>query len=506
MNGGADVAAEGAGRRDSDGQIEGQAPPVPPRTAPARGTRELLLATAERLFAERGVHAVSNRQIGEAAGQGNNTAVSYHFGSKQELVRAIMRQHSEAIDVIRARLIAAIRDPEDLREWVVVAVRSVTEHLEGLGRPSWYARFVAQITADPALHQLDTEAHLAAAPSLRRLREGMAACLPDLPEELGAARGTMTRHLITQTTVDRERQLAEHPETTPGSWEDTADALIEAILAIWRAPAAGDASSAERRGSPTGSEVVWPPSAESEMLGFARRMREEFSRFMMEYRFAVDEVLTKVTILREEFLHLHRYNPIEHVVSRVKTPASILEKVARKGVEPSLPTIRERITDIAGIRITCSFIADTYRLLDALTSQDDIRVIEVKDYIAAPKSNGYKSLHAIIEIPVFLSTGAVPVIVEVQIRTIAMDFWASLEHKIFYKYDGEVPDHLAADLADAAAVAEQLDQRMEQLHAEVHGATESADAEPASGGEIDETLLRRLWELSRPPGDSAGTA
>ncbi|WP_420842419.1 GTP pyrophosphokinase [Glycomyces paridis] len=232
------------------------------------------------------------------------------------------------------------------------------------------------------------------------------------------------------------------------------------------------------------------------MLEFAHQIREDFGRFMMEYRFAVDEVLTKVTILREEFRHLHRYNPIEHVTSRLKTPESILEKVARRGYAPTLPSIRANVTDIAGIRITCAFMADTYRILDALTSQHDVRVVAVKDYIAEPKPNGYKSLHAIIEVPVFLSTGAVPVIVEVQIRTIAMDFWASLEHKIFYKYDGEVPEHLAAELAAAAGAAEQLDRRMEQLHAEVHGPIDAYDAEPPSLPRLDDQLLQRLWALS----------
>lgn len=244
---------------------------------------------------------------------------------------------------------------------------------------------------------------------------------------------------------------------------------------------------------------------DSDMIAFAKRSRHDFSRFMMEYQFAVDEVLTKVSILRREFLHMRRYNPIEHVTSRVKPPGSILDKVARRGLDPSLPSIRENITDIAGIRITCSFIADTYKVLEALTSQNDVEVLEVKDYIARPKPNGYKSLHAIIEIPVFLSTGAVPVIVEVQIRTIAMDFWASLEHKIFYKYDGAVHTHLVADLASAAEAAEQLDQRMEQLHAEVHGAPEAIDAEPE---EIDEALIERLWELSQrfseTPSDESG--
>lgn len=242
-------------------------------------------------------------------------------------------------------------------------------------------------------------------------------------------------------------------------------------------------------------------TTDANMIAFARRMREDFARFMMEYQFAADEVLTKVMILRKEFLHLHHYNPIEHVVSRIKTPESILDKVSRRGLEPSLDSIRENITDIAGIRITCSFIADTYRVLKTLTSQDDVRVLTVKDYIAQPKPNGYKSLHAIIEVPVFLSTGPVPVIVEVQIRTIAMDFWASLEHKIFYKYDGAVPAHLADELTEAAGAAEHLDRRMEQLHAEVHGSAAAAGAGPSTG-EIDEALLRRLWELSQQHTDA----
>lgn len=230
------------------------------------------------------------------------------------------------------------------------------------------------------------------------------------------------------------------------------------------------------------------------MLAFARSLRRDFTRFIMEYRFGVDEVLTKVTILREEFLHLHQYNPIEHVSSRVKSPESILRKVVRKGCEPSLPSIRESITDIAGIRITCSFIADTYRLLEALTSQADVRVVEIKDYIAHPKPNGYKSLHAIVEIPVFLSTGAVPVIVEVQIRTIAMDFWASLEHKIFYKYDGEVPAHLVDELAEAAVTAGEMDRRMEQLHTHIRGPVEVGEAGDVVA-DIDDELLRQVWEL-----------
>ena len=200
-----------------------------------------------------------------------------------------------------------------------------------------------------------------------------------------------------------------------------------------------------------------------------RAMRDEFQRFLMEYRFGLQEVETKISILREEFHEMHDYNPIEHVSSRVKTPDSLVEKIQRKGIDPDFESIRSGITDIAGIRITCSFVTDAYRLFDLLTAQDDIRVREVKDYIAVPKENGYKSLHVIVEVPVFLSTGRVDVPVEVQFRTIAMDFWASLEHKIYYKYDGAVPDGLVAELRDAAQTAAELDARMERLHGELHG-------------------------------------
>lgn len=201
-----------------------------------------------------------------------------------------------------------------------------------------------------------------------------------------------------------------------------------------------------------------------------RELRDEFQRFLREYEFGMREVETKISILRDEFLHDHAYNPIEHVKSRLKSPDSIVEKIARKGIEePEFDRIREEITDIAGVRVTCSFVADVYQLFELLTQQDDITVRVVKDYIADPKPNGYKSLHAIIEVPVFLSTGALSVPVEVQFRTIAMDFWASLEHKIYYKFSNQVPDHLVASLSDAAEAANELDARMERLHREAHG-------------------------------------
>lgn len=198
-----------------------------------------------------------------------------------------------------------------------------------------------------------------------------------------------------------------------------------------------------------------------------RRLRTDFARMLMHHQFAIDEMLTKVSILREEFLHLHRYNPIEHISSRVKSPRSLIEKITRRGLPLEIDAITANITDIAGIRITCSFIADTYRVLETLTSQNDVRIIEIKDYIAHPKPNGYRSLHAIVRIPVFLSTGPQLVDVEMQFRTVAMDFWASLEHKTYYKYAGDVPAALLNELGAAAGSAAELDEQMERLHREV---------------------------------------
>lgn len=209
-------------------------------------------------------------------------------------------------------------------------------------------------------------------------------------------------------------------------------------------------------------------SVDDAAIAEAKQLRDEFQRFLREYEFGMREVETKISILRDEFTHNHAYNPIEHVKSRLKSPDGIVEKVARKGIDPDFETIRREITDIAGVRVTCSFVSDVYRLFELFTQQDDITVRLVKDYIADPKPNGYRSLHVIVEVPVFLSVGTVAVPVEVQFRTIAMDFWASLEHKIHYKFAGQVPAHLVQSLTDAADAAGELDQRMERLHREAH--------------------------------------
>ncbi|CAM2979542.1 GTP pyrophosphokinase family protein [Prescottella defluvii] len=187
---------------------------------------------------------------------------------------------------------------------------------------------------------------------------------------------------------------------------------------------------------------------------------------MMSYRFGIAQLLTRVKVLEDEFTHINRYNPIEHVTSRVKTPESIIRKAQRIGCPLTLDDVRTNILDIAGVRITCSFISDTYRIADMITSQPDIEVREVEDYIANPKPNGYKSLHLIVEVPVYLSDRVQSVPIELQIRTIAMDFWASLEHKIYYKFNREVPPELLAELTEAAETAHRLDVKMERLNDE----------------------------------------
>ncbi|WP_313407219.1 GTP pyrophosphokinase family protein [Aeromicrobium sp.] len=198
-----------------------------------------------------------------------------------------------------------------------------------------------------------------------------------------------------------------------------------------------------------------------------REVQLRMASFLMEYKFALDEVETKISILREEFELVHDYSPIEHVKSRLKSVESLVAKVERTGCPRDLGVIRERIHDIAGIRVSCAFVEDTYRFARMLTQQQDLKVLQVKDYIAEPKANGYRSLHLIVELPVFLSDRTVHVPVEVQIRTIAMDFWASVEHQIYYKYGKQVPAHLNDTLREVASTAADLDAQMAHLREEI---------------------------------------
>ncbi|WP_168119901.1 GTP pyrophosphokinase family protein [Paenibacillus sp. HB172176] len=198
-----------------------------------------------------------------------------------------------------------------------------------------------------------------------------------------------------------------------------------------------------------------------------KKLKTDVTRFMMMYQFALNELETKIEIVKEEFQFLHDYNPIEHTKSRVKSLESIMNKIGRKGIVLSLEEIKHHIKDIAGLRITCSFISDIYKISDMLQNQFELKINEIKDYIQHPKPNGYRSLHLLVEVPVVMSDGKENVCVEIQIRTIAMDFWASLEHKIFYKYNQTVPSRLIQELKEASDSANKLDKQMERLHREI---------------------------------------
>jgi len=194
---------------------------------------------------------------------------------------------------------------------------------------------------------------------------------------------------------------------------------------------------------------------------------EEMNATLLIYRSAIKEVKTKLDILDDELKIRRKRNPIEYMKSRVKTPGSIMDKLQRKGLDMSVDSAKKNLNDIAGIRVICSFVGDIYDIAEMLKRQDDIKLIEEKDYIKNPKSNGYRSLHLVVEIPIFFSDHVEPVRVEVQIRTIAMDFWASLEHKLYYKTSGESPLHITNDLKECADVIASTDMRMQDIQREV---------------------------------------
>ncbi len=199
---------------------------------------------------------------------------------------------------------------------------------------------------------------------------------------------------------------------------------------------------------------------------------KKFSTRMQLYSGGIKEIRTKLEILDDEFKAKFSYNPIHHIDSRLKSMPSIVKKVKAKGLEVSIDTISENITDIAGIRVICNYIDDIYRVADMLTQQDDVKLLRVRDYIKNPKPAGYRSLHLIVEIPVFLSTGPVPVPVEIQIRTIAMDFWASLEHKLKYKTRNEVDDDLRERLKICSDEISRLDCEMQDIHTAIRSRNE----------------------------------
>ena len=193
-----------------------------------------------------------------------------------------------------------------------------------------------------------------------------------------------------------------------------------------------------------------------------------FETFRHAYRAAIKEVRTKIEILSEDFAVRHDYNPIHHMERRLKSPESIEEKLQRYGKEISIESARKNIMDIAGIRVVCNFIDDVYAIADMLMEQNDITLNAKKDYIENPKDNGYRSLHLVLSVPVFLLNGCESVPVEVQIRTVAMDFWASLEHQLRYKKGKELTTKINFELKACAEVSAKLDKRMQGLFDEIN--------------------------------------
>lgn len=194
---------------------------------------------------------------------------------------------------------------------------------------------------------------------------------------------------------------------------------------------------------------------------------DSWQEVTLVYNAALKQINTKLEILNDEFQHVHRYNPIEHIKSRMKTSESIVKKLKRYGYESTIENMVKYINDIAGIRVICSFTSDIYRIADMIRNQNDIKVISVKDYMKHPKASGYKSYHMLVTVPVFLSDRIVEVRVEIQIRTVAMDFWASLEHKINYKFEGNAPAHIKTELVECARMVSDLDARMLSLNEEI---------------------------------------
>ena len=198
----------------------------------------------------------------------------------------------------------------------------------------------------------------------------------------------------------------------------------------------------------------------------------EYRKIKLLYRCALKVIGTKLEILNDEFKLVHQYNPIEHIESRLKTDESITRKLIRKGKEITVENIQKYIDDIAGVRVICSFTPDIYRIVDMISSQDDIEVLKTKDYMLNPKVNGYRSYHLIVRVPIFLSDRVVPTKVEIQIRTVAMDFWASLEHKIYYKYEGNTPEYIKKELKECADLVTFLDSKMLAINEEVRSIRE----------------------------------
>ncbi len=228
---------------------------------------------------------------------------------------------------------------------------------------------------------------------------------------------------------------------------------------------------------------------------------DEWKRMQLIYSAALKEVNTKLEILNAEFQLAHRYNPIEHITARIKAPESIAKKLRHQGRAVTVENIVRYINDVAGIRIICSFTSDIYEISELIRKQSDVKVLKIKDYIKNPKPNGYTSYHMIVSVPIFLSDMTIDTKVEIQIRTIAMDFWASLEHKMYYKFEGNAPENIRRELKECADLVGFLDRKMLAINEEI---------KKYSDGEEDGVLisesLRRLYGMVSEESETAEPA
>ena len=217
---------------------------------------------------------------------------------------------------------------------------------------------------------------------------------------------------------------------------------------------------------------------------------EEWKRMQLIYSAALKEVNTKLEILNAEFQMAHRYNPIEHLSARIKSPESIAKKLRHQGRAVTVENIVRYINDVAGIRIICSFTSDIYKISELIRKQSDVKVLKIKDYIANPKPNGYTSYHMIVTVPIFLSDMTIDTKVEIQIRTIAMDFWASLEHKMYYKFEGNAPENIRRELKECADLVGFLDRKMLAINEEIQKYSDGEEE-----GVLMSESLRRLYGM-----------
>ena len=246
----------------------------------------------------------------------------------------------------------------------------------------------------------------------------------------------------------------------------------------YRVPAAGDIGLKEE--SRDGEDLLHALVQEGDSSEDVYERFQRFTELLMRYGTAIREVRTKFEVLNEEFSFRNSRNPIESISSRVKRPASIIGKLHRRGLPLTIDAIEQCLNDVAGVRVICSFIDDIYAVAEMFARQDDVTVIEIKDYIQKPKPNGYRSYHMIVEVPVFFSDGKRPMRVEIQLRTVAMDFWASLEHQMKYKKDSADRPEISAELKSCAETIAATDARMLGIRKRI----EKLEKDRASGGDV----------------------